>query len=171
MLATGLVILASAFAAQMQRASTLHLMAFPTMMRKAWEHILLICPILFLLQVQYKYNAVWVHQQTVPAAFGATINISTNEFNKNAYAESNNSYGSFNTWKNTIKVGSGLINDHFTVDARLSRITSDGYIDRASSNLKSFYISAAYIGKKTSLRLNIFSGKEKTYQAWYGIPR
>ncbi|HRI22625.1 MAG TPA: TonB-dependent receptor, partial [Panacibacter sp.] len=71
-------------------------------------------------------------------AFGATINMSTNEFNENAYAESNNSYGSFNTWKNTIKVGSGLINDHFTIDARLSRISSDGYVDRAASELQSF---------------------------------
>ncbi len=103
-------------------------------------------------------------------AFGATINISTNEINKKAYAESDNSFGSFNTWKNTIKLGTGLLGNHFTIDARLSRISSDGYIDRASSNLKSFYTSAAYISNKNSLRLNIFSGKEKTYQAWYGIP-
>ena len=103
-------------------------------------------------------------------AFGATINISTNEINKKAYAELNNSYGSFNTWKNTIKLGSGLLGNHFTLDARLSRIVSDGYIDRASSNLESFYASAAYLGNKNALRLNIFSGKEKTYQAWYGIP-
>lgn len=102
--------------------------------------------------------------------FGATINLSTNEFNEKAYAESNNSYGSFNSWKNTIKVGSGLINDHFTVDARLSRISSDGYIDRASSNLQSFYFSTAYVNKKTSVRFNIISGKEKTYQAWNGVP-
>jgi iron complex outermembrane receptor protein len=104
-------------------------------------------------------------------AFGATINLSTNEFIDTAYAEINNSYGSFNTWKNTIKVGSGLINDHFTIDARLSQITSDGYIDRASSNLQSFYLSGAYISKKTSIRLNVISGKEKTYQAWYGVPQ
>src|SRR4051812_40182628 len=103
-------------------------------------------------------------------AFGATININTNEINKAAYAESDNSFGSFNTWKNTIKAGSGLLGNHFTIDARVSRIVSDGYIDRASSNLKSFYTSLAYIGDKNSLRLNIFSGKEKTYQAWYGIP-
>jgi len=102
-------------------------------------------------------------------AFGASINISTNELNKNAYGEINNSYGSFNTWKNTVRMGSGLLNNHFTLDARLSNITSDGYIDRASSNLKSFYFSAAYINHHTSVRLNIFSGKEKTYQAWYGI--
>lgn len=103
-------------------------------------------------------------------AFGASINISTNEINKKAYAETDNSSGSFNTWKNTIKLGSGLLGNHFTIDTRLSRITSDGYIDRAFSNLKSFYTSAAYFSNKNSLRLNIFSGKEKTYQAWYGIP-
>src|SRR5215468_1639748 len=106
-----------------------------------------------------------------PAAFGATVNLSTNEFLENAYAESNNSYGSFNTWKNTIRAGSGLIGDHFTIDTRLSRIISCGYIDRASSNLQSFYLSPAYTGKNTSVRLNIFSGKEKTYQAWYGVPQ
>ncbi|HET6722483.1 MAG TPA: TonB-dependent receptor plug domain-containing protein [Chitinophagaceae bacterium] len=102
-------------------------------------------------------------------AFGASINISTNEANLQPYAEFNNSYGSFNTWKNTVKVGSGLVSDHFTTDLRLSRIISDGYIDRASTDLKSFYFSTAYIGKRNSLRFNIFSGKEKTYQAWYGV--
>lgn len=102
-------------------------------------------------------------------AFGATINLSTNEFRAEPYAESNNSYGSFNTWKNTVRVGSGLINNHFTVDARLSQISSDGYIDRASSKLQALYLSAAYINKKTSLRFNLITGKEKTYQAWYGI--
>lgn len=102
-------------------------------------------------------------------AFGATINFSTNEVNKIAYAEVNSSFGSFNTWKNTIKAGSGLLSDHFTIDARLSRISSNGYIDRATSNLKSFYVSSAYLSNKTGLRLNIFSGKEKTYQAWYGV--
>jgi len=103
-------------------------------------------------------------------AFGGTINISTNEFLEKPYAELNNSYGSFNTWKNTVKAGTGLIENHFTVDARLSQVTSDGYIDRATSNLQSFALSAAYINNKSSLRFNIFSGKEKTYQAWNGVP-
>jgi len=104
------------------------------------------------------------------AAFGATINLSTNETNTTPYAEINNTYGSFNTWKHTVKAGSGLIGDHFTIDARLSKVSSDGYIDRASSSLKSFYLSAAYLNKNTSVRVNVFSGKEKTYQAWNGIP-
>ena len=102
-------------------------------------------------------------------AFGATINVSTNEVNRDPYAELNNSYGSFNTWKNTLRVGSGLLNDHVTLDLRLSNITSDGYIDRAGTNLKSYYFSAAWLAEKSSLRFNAFSGKEKTYQAWYGI--
>ncbi|MDB5229841.1 MAG: TonB-dependent receptor [Chitinophagaceae bacterium] len=103
-------------------------------------------------------------------AFGATINLSTNQVHEKAYAESNNSFGSFNTWKNNIIAGSGLMNNHFTIDVRLSRLSSDGYIDRASSNLQSYFLSAAYITGKTSLRFNTFSGKEKTYQAWNGVP-
>jgi len=103
-------------------------------------------------------------------AFGATVNISTNQFRKEAYAELNNSYGSFNTFKNTIKIGSGLVKDKFTFDARLSRVSSDGYVDRASSELHSYYLSGAYFGGKSFVRVNVFSGKEKTYQSWNGVP-
>lgn len=103
-------------------------------------------------------------------AFGATISLSTNQNNLAPYTEFNNSYGSFNTWKNTIKAGTGLINNRFTADVRLSRISSDGYIDRAKSNLQSFYLSTAWLGSKDNIRFNIFSGKEKTYQAWNGVP-
>ncbi len=102
-------------------------------------------------------------------AFGATLNVSTNEVNKKAYAEANNSFGSFNTWKNTLKAGTGLLNNHFVADLRLSRISSDGYIDRAKSNLRSLYFSTAYLSDKTDVRFNIFTGKEKTYQAWNGV--
>lgn len=103
-------------------------------------------------------------------AFGASINLSTNSFNEKSYGEIIHSFGSFNTQRYTFKAGSGLINEKFTFDMRLSSITSDGYIERASSDLKSFYTSAAWYGKKSNLRLNIFSGKEKTYQAWGGVP-
>ena len=103
-------------------------------------------------------------------AFGATINFSTHENNLSPYAEISNSIGSFHTRKHTVKAGSGLINDHFTFDARLSSIKSDGYIDRAFSNLQSFYVSGAWLNASTSVRMNVFSGREKTYQAWYGIP-
>lgn len=104
-----------------------------------------------------------------PGAFGATINLMTNEVQEKAYATLSNSIGSFNTIKNTIKTGTGLINGRYTIDARLSNISSDGYIDRSSSKLQSFYVSAASIKEKSSLRLNVFSGKEKTGQAWYGV--
>jgi iron complex outermembrane receptor protein len=104
-------------------------------------------------------------------AFGATINFSTNEFNEKPYAELNNSFGSYATWKNTVKAGSGLIDGHFTVDMRLSRISSNGYIDRATSDLRSLYFSAAWYDKNSSLRFNILQGREKTYQAWNGIPQ
>ncbi|MFN8353358.1 MAG: TonB-dependent receptor [Spirosomataceae bacterium] len=103
-------------------------------------------------------------------AFGATVNINTNEFRPDAYAELNNSFGSFNTWKHTVKAGTGLLGGKFTVDARLSKITSNGYVDRASSDLKSFYVSGGYFGKKSFIRFNAFSGIEKTYQAWEGVP-
>lgn len=102
-------------------------------------------------------------------AFGASINLSTNEVNEKAFLELNNTTGSFNTWKNTLKASTGLLGGHFVADARLSHISSDGFIDRASSKLKSAAFSTAYIGKKTSVRFNVFSGHEKTYQAWYGI--
>ena len=103
-------------------------------------------------------------------AFGATINLSTNEINKDKYFEINNSVGSFNTFKNTFKAGSGLLKNHFLFDGRFSKISSDGYIDRASSDLKSYYLSGVYMNDKTTLRLNIIGGDEMTYQAWNGIP-
>lgn len=103
-------------------------------------------------------------------AFGASVNINTNAFRETAYAELNNSYGSFNTFKNTLKVGSGLIKDKFTFDARLSRVSSDGFVDRASSELHSYYLSGGYFGKKSFVRVNVFSGKERTYQSWNGVP-
>ncbi len=103
------------------------------------------------------------------SAFGASINLNTNAVREESYAEINNSAGSFNTWKHTVKAGSGLINDQFTVDVRLSKISSDGYIDRASTDLRSFYLSGAWLKEKSSIRLNVFSGKEKTYLAWNGV--
>jgi len=104
------------------------------------------------------------------AAFGASINISTNQLKKKAYGSIDNSLGTFNTLRHSISAGTGLINDKFTVDTRLSRITSDGFVDRGSSNLHSFYISGAWLGEKSRVRVNAFSGKEKTYQSWYGTP-
>ena len=104
-------------------------------------------------------------------AFGASINLFTEFRNTEAYGEVNNSFGSFNTMKNTIKFGTGLINKKFSFDGRLSKVQSDGYVDRASSDLKSYYFSGQYVSGKNSLKFITFSGKEKTYQAWGGIPK
>jgi iron complex outermembrane receptor protein len=104
------------------------------------------------------------------AAFGASLNIRTTGLNQEAYGEVNNTYGSYNTWKHTVAFGTGLIRDKFTFDGRLSKISSDGYIDRAFSNLKSYYLSAGYLGKTAMLKFITFSGQEKTYQAWNGVP-
>lgn len=104
-------------------------------------------------------------------AFGASLNLQTTDLKKDAYGELNGTVGSFNTWKRNVQFGSGLINGKFTVDGRLSRITSDGFIDRATSDLNSYFLSAAYYDKKNILRANVFSGHEITYQAWDAIPQ
>lgn len=103
-------------------------------------------------------------------AFGGSLNIQTTTKRDSAYAELNNTFGSFQTIKNTVNAGTGLINNKFSFDGRLSRIQSDGYIDRGSSMLKSYFLSGAYYGKNNLLRANVFSGSEKTYQAWNGVP-
>jgi iron complex outermembrane recepter protein len=104
------------------------------------------------------------------AAFGATINLQTTKHREKAYAETYSSIGSFNTLRNTINLGTGLLNDNWSVDGRISRISSDGFVERATSDLQSYYFSGGYYGKKTILKLVTFSGKEKTYLAWNGIP-
>lgn len=103
-------------------------------------------------------------------AFGASINMQSSVLSKDAYSLVSGSYGSFNTSKLTAKVGTGLLNNHFMFDARLSKISSDGYIDRATANLRSFYLSGAYFAEKTTVKIDVFSGSEKTYQAWWGVP-
>lgn len=103
-------------------------------------------------------------------AFGATINLNTSKVNTEAYASADASVGSFNSYRGSLRFGTGLLNDHFTIDGRLSRITSDGYIDRGSADLQSWYLSGAWLNDKSSVRLNAFSGHEVTYQAWNGVP-
>ncbi len=103
------------------------------------------------------------------AAFGASINMQTEGLNAKPYAEISSTYGSFNTNKNTLKAGTGLLHNKFAFDARLSNVTSDGYIDRAWVDMKSYYFSAGYYGEKSTLKFLTFGGNEKTYQAWYGV--
>ncbi|SEG21501.1 TonB-dependent receptor [Algoriphagus boritolerans] len=104
------------------------------------------------------------------ATFGASLNFQTDTRRDDAYAELDNGFGSFNTWRHTVKAGTGLLNDRFAVDARLSKITSDGYVDRAFSDLSSWFVSGGYYGEKNMIKLIAFSGKEQTYQSWYGLP-
>ena len=99
-------------------------------------------------------------------AFGASINMQTGELAMEPYAEFNGSYGSFNTHKETFKVGTGLIKDHWAFDLRLSDIGTDGYIDRASVGLNSYYLQGAYYADNTSIKFSAFAGREKTYHAW-----
>ena len=103
------------------------------------------------------------------AAFGASMNIQTSSMRPESFGEVNTSVGSFNTRKANVKLGSGLMNNGWQFQGRLSKITSDGYIDRAASDLKSFYLSAAKHGDRSLLRADVFSGREETYHAWYGV--
>jgi len=104
-------------------------------------------------------------------AFGASIHFLTSDLHQDPYGELDISGGSYNTFKTTLHFGTGLMAGKFSVDGRLSYIHSDGYIDRAFSNLKSYYLSGGYYGKNTTIRLITFSGFEQTYQAWEGVPK
>ncbi len=105
------------------------------------------------------------------AAFGATIDFQTQKHSPKPFARTDVSIGSFNSLRSNVELGTGLIDDHFAVEARISHISTDGFIDRASSNLKSFYIGGSYTAKKTTLKVSTMSGKERTYQAWNGVPK
>jgi iron complex outermembrane receptor protein len=104
-------------------------------------------------------------------AFGASVNINGSNTHPQAFANLNSSFGSFNTFKNTVQWGSGLIDERFSLQGRLSQISSDGFVDRASSLLRSYYLSGMYLNDKTSLNAVMFGGYERTYQSWYGTPQ
>jgi iron complex outermembrane receptor protein len=104
-------------------------------------------------------------------AFGGSINMRTQNSSMKPYAEVSGSYGSYNTHKETFRAGSGLLGGHWAFDARLSNIQSDGYRDRASSDLKSYFAQAGYYGDNTTVKLIVFGGRENTYHAWDGISR
>lgn len=102
-------------------------------------------------------------------AFGASLNLLTEAARQDTSFELNNSFGSFRTMKNTLKFNTGLLGAHFSFTGRLSNIQSDGYIDRASSDLKSFFTSGSYVDENTIIKALVFGGHEITYQAWYGV--
>ena len=104
-------------------------------------------------------------------AFGASLNILTDAISEKAGGAIANSFGSFGTQKHSVKFTTGLINDHFEFAGRLSKIYSDGYVDRAFTDLKSYYLQGNYVDDNTIVKAITFGGKEKTYQAWYGLSK
>ncbi len=102
-------------------------------------------------------------------AFGASLNMLTDEVSEKAYGEIGNSFGSYNTHKHNVKFSTGLLSDHFELSGRLSTIKSDGYIDRASSDLKSYFLQGAFKKENTLIKVLTFGGVQQTYQAWNGL--
>ncbi|MNQ39643.1 TonB dependent receptor [compost metagenome] len=102
-------------------------------------------------------------------AFGASLNMLTDSYANKATGEISSSAGSFNTFKNTVKFSTGLLNDHFEIAGRLSTIKTHGYIDRGSADLKSYFLQGTYVGKTTLIKALVFGGTQKTYQSWNGI--
>lgn len=102
-------------------------------------------------------------------AFGASLNLLTDVFSEDASAEISNSFGSYNTRKHTVKLSSGLLNDHFEFSGRFSKIDSDGYVDRAFTDLKSYFLQGIYKDENTLIKALTFGNVERTYQAWYGL--
>jgi iron complex outermembrane receptor protein len=104
------------------------------------------------------------------AAFGGSVNIQTEPLNQKPYAQIQSSAGSFNTFRNTLSAGTGLISDRISVDLRLSDVQSDGYIDRSWVDLQSYFLSAGYDNGRSSLKFITFGGFEELYQSWGGVP-
>jgi len=104
-----------------------------------------------------------------PGAFGATVSVNTDGLSQDPYAEATVSVGSFGSQRFTFKGGTGLIDNRWSFDGRISNVTSDGYVDRANSDLNSFFLSGGYYGARTIVKAIAFGGREKTYQAWYGV--
>ena len=105
-----------------------------------------------------------------PGAFGASINVRTSRVNPEPFGRVSAFGGSFNTRKFNVAAGTGLLNDRFSFDVRLSSLDSDGFIDRATADLEGYFMQGAWLSEKRSLKLILFGGSERTYQAWYGVP-
>ncbi|WP_299313420.1 TonB-dependent receptor [uncultured Aquimarina sp.] len=102
-------------------------------------------------------------------AFGASLNLLTDAVSEEASGEISNSFGSYGTRRHNLKFSTGLLNDHIEIAGRLSAIASDGYIDRASSDLKSYFLQGSYVDDNTLIKAVTFGGHEITYQSWFGI--
>lgn len=106
-----------------------------------------------------------------PGAFGASLNILTDAVSQEAYGSTSHSIGSFNTRRHNVKFSTGILNNHIEISGRLSQIQSDGYVDRATSDLKSYFLQAAYLDDNTLIKAINFAGSEITYQSWFGLDR
>ena len=106
-----------------------------------------------------------------PGAFGGTVSMHTSDIKVNPFLDLATGYGSFNTKKLSVQTGTGLMQNRYSVEGRMSIIKSDGYVDRASADLSSFFVTASRVTSVSSLKFNVIHGQEKTYQAWNGIPQ
>lgn len=104
------------------------------------------------------------------AAFGATVNFQTGDLNDKPYAEYGLLAGSFNTFRHTLEAGSGLIARHFTIDARVSKLNSDGYINHSFTDQSSLYLTSAFHARKSLIRFTYMHGNERTGISWWGVP-
>ncbi len=104
-------------------------------------------------------------------SFGGTINVKSNALSRTPFAILESSAGSYGTLRGNVRFGSGLLSDRFAIEGRLSKTTSDGYIDRGASDLRSFFLSSRFLTDRHSLKVNLYHGKEVTYQAWNGVPQ
>jgi len=102
-------------------------------------------------------------------AFGASLNLLTDVSSDKASGEISNSFGSYNTRKHTVKLSTGLLNNYFEVSGRFSKIDSDGYVDRAFTDLRSYFIQGVYKDENTLIKALTFGNKERTYQSWFGL--
>ncbi len=103
-------------------------------------------------------------------AFGASVNLDLSKVEKDRFAILSNTYGSFNSRKHMLQVGTGLLGGKVAFTARVSSIHSDGYVERASVDLNAIHLSGAYVDERQSAQFHLLSGNEVTYQAWNGLP-
>ena len=99
-------------------------------------------------------------------AFGATVNMLTDNIGAKPYVGMDFSGGSYYSHKETVRFSTGLINDHWGIQGRLSNIGSKGYLDRASTKLNSYFLQAGYFSDNTMVKFITFNGQEETYHAW-----
>ncbi len=105
------------------------------------------------------------------AAFGASVNFQTNQSSKEAYTRISSTVGSFNTFRNNLALGTGLINNRFSIEARFSKLNAGSYINHGFADHQSMYLSANYHGKRSLLKASIIHGDQRTGITWWGVPK